>query len=114
MVSKSLAAAKELAKEGIDVEVVDLRTVDPIDEAAIVASIRKTHRLVVVQETWRNCSVSSEVAAIAAEKALDYLDEPVLRVTAHHVPTPFSPVLESHVLPNEDKIVAAIRRVTGG
>jgi pyruvate dehydrogenase E1 component beta subunit len=114
MVSKSLAAAEELAKEGIDVEVVDLRTVDPIDEEAIVASVKKTHRLVVVQETWRNCSVSSEVAAIAAEKALDYLDEPVLRVTAHHVPTPFSPVLERHVLPNEEKIIAAVRRVAGG
>jgi pyruvate/2-oxoglutarate/acetoin dehydrogenase E1 component len=114
MVSKSLAAAEELAKEGIDVEVVDLRTVDPIDKEAIVASIKKTHRLVVVQETWRNCSVSSEVAAIAAEKALDYLDEPVVRVTAHHVPTPFSPVLESHVLPNEEKIIAAVRRVAGG
>jgi pyruvate dehydrogenase E1 component beta subunit len=114
MVSKSLAVAEELAKEGIDVEVVDLRTVDPIDEEAIVASVKKTHRLVVVQETWRNCSVSSEVAAIAAEKALDYLDEPVLRVTAHHVPTPFSPVLERYVLPNEEKIIAAVRRVAGG
>ena len=114
MVTKSLAAAEELAKEGIDVEVVDLRTVDPIDEEAIVASIKKTHRLVVVQETWRNCSVSSEVAAIAAEKALDYLDEPVLRVTAHHVPTPFSPVLESHVLPNEAKIIAAVKEIAGG
>ncbi|MGD9048142.1 MAG: alpha-ketoacid dehydrogenase subunit beta [Anaerolineae bacterium] len=114
MVSKSLAAAEELAKEGIDVEVVDLRTVDPIDEDAIVTSIKKTHRLVVVQETWRNCSVSSEVAAIAAEKALDYLDEPVLRVTAYHVPTPFSPVLEEYVLPNEEKIIAAVRRVAGG
>jgi pyruvate dehydrogenase E1 component beta subunit len=114
MVSKSLAAAEELAKEGIDVEVVDLRTVDPIDEDAIVTSIKKTHRLVVVQETWRNCSVSSEVAAIAAEKALDYLDEPVLRVTAYHVPTPFSPVLEEYVRPNEEKIIAAVRRVAGG
>jgi acetoin:2,6-dichlorophenolindophenol oxidoreductase subunit beta len=114
MVSKSLAAAEKLAREGIDVEVVDLRTIDPIDEDAIVASIKKTHRLVVVQETWRNCSVSSEVAAIAAEKALDYLDEPVLRVTAHHVPTPFSPVLEEYVLPSEEKIVAAVRQVAGG
>jgi pyruvate dehydrogenase E1 component beta subunit len=114
MVTKSLAAAEKLAGEGIDVEIVDLRTVDPIDEEAIVASIKKTHRLVVVQETWRNCSVSSEVAAIAAEKALDYLDEPVIRVAAHHVPTPFSPVLEEYVLPSEEKIVAAVRQVAGG
>ena len=114
MVSKSLAAAEELAKDGISVEVVDLRTVDPIDEESILASIRKTHRLVVVQETWPKCSVSSEVAAIAAEKALDYLDEPVIRVTAHEVPTPFSPVLEEYVLPSEEKIIAAVRQVTEG
>jgi pyruvate/2-oxoglutarate/acetoin dehydrogenase E1 component len=113
MVSKSLAAAEQLAREGIDVEVVDLRTVDPIDEEAIVASVKKTHRLVVVQETWRKCSVSSEVAAIVAEKALDYLDEPVLRVTAHDVPNPFAPVLEEYVLPNEAKIVAAVKQVMG-
>jgi len=113
MVTKSLAAAEQLAREGIDVEVGDLRTVDPIDEEAIIASVKKTHRLVVVQETWPRCSVSSEVAAIAAEKALDYLDEPVLRVTAHDVPNPFSPVLEEYVLPNEEKIMAAVRRVAG-
>jgi pyruvate/2-oxoglutarate/acetoin dehydrogenase E1 component len=113
MVSKSLAAAEQLAREGIDVEVVDLRTVDPIDEEAIIGSVKKTHRLVVVQETWRKCSVSSEVAAIVAEKALDYLDEPVLRVTAHDVPNPFAPVLEEYVLPNEAKIVAAVKQVMG-
>jgi acetoin:2,6-dichlorophenolindophenol oxidoreductase subunit beta len=113
MVTKSLAAAEQLAREGIDVEVVDLRTVDPIDEEAIVASVKKTHRLVVVQETWRKCSVSSEVAAIVAEKALDYLDEPVVRVTAQDVPNPFAPVLEEYVLPNEAKIVAAVKRVMG-
>lgn len=113
MVSKSLAAAEQLAREGMDIEVVDLRTVDPIDEEAIVASVKKTHRLVVVQETWRKCSVSSEVAAIVAEKALDYLDEPVLRVTAHDVPNPFAPVLEEYVLPNEAKIVAAVKQVMG-
>jgi pyruvate dehydrogenase E1 component beta subunit len=114
MVTKSLAAAGALAREGIDVEVIDLRTVDPIDEEAILSSVRKTHRLVVVQETWRKCSVSSEVAAIVAEKALDYLDEPILRVTAHDVPTPFAPVLEEHVLPNEAKIISAVKRVVEG
>ena len=114
MVTMSLAAAEKLAGEGMDVEVVDLRTVDPIDEEAIVTSIKKTHRLVVVQETWPRCSVSSEIAAIAAEKALDYLDEPVLRVTAHEVPNPFAPVLEEYVLPSEEKIVAAVRQVAGG
>ncbi len=75
--------------------------------------MKKTHRLVVVQETWRKCSVSSEVAAIVAERALDYLDEPVVRVTAHDVPNPFAPVLEEYVLPNEAKIVAAVKQVMG-
>jgi pyruvate/2-oxoglutarate/acetoin dehydrogenase E1 component len=114
MVSKSLAAAETLAGEGIDVEVVDLRTVDPLDEETVLASVRKTHRLVIAQETWRKCSVSAEVAAIVAEKALDYLDEPIQRVTALDVPTPFAPVLEEYVLPDEAKIAAAVRRVAGG
>ncbi len=114
MVDKSLAAAETLAQEGIDVEVIDLRTVDPLDEEAILASVRRTHRLVIVQETWRKCSVSSEVAAIVAEKALDYLDEPILRVTAHDVPNPFAPVLEEYVLPSEAKIISAVKRVVGG
>lgn len=113
MVRKSLAAAEELAKDGIDVEVVDLRTVDPIDEETILTSVRKTHRVVVVQEVWRKCSVSSEVAAIIAEKALDYLDQPILRVTAHDVPNPFSPVLEEYVLPSEEKIIECVKRVAG-
>jgi pyruvate/2-oxoglutarate/acetoin dehydrogenase E1 component len=86
MVTKSLAAAEELAKDGIDVEVVDLRTVDPIDEETILTSVRKTHRVVVVQEVWRKCSVSSEVAAIIAEKALDYLDQPILRILTASLP----------------------------
>ena len=113
MVTKSLAAAEELAKDGIDVEVVDLRTVDPIDEEAILTSVRKTHRVIVVQEVWRKCSVSSEIAAIIAEKALDYLDQPILRVTADDVPNPFSPVLEEYVLPSEEKIIECVRRIAG-
>jgi pyruvate/2-oxoglutarate/acetoin dehydrogenase E1 component len=110
MVGKSLAAAERLSTEGIDVEVVDLLSISPIDEEAIVASVKKTHRLVVVQETWRRYSVSSEVAAIASERVLDYLDAPVVRVAALDVPNPFSPVLEEFVLPSETKIVEAVRR----
>jgi pyruvate dehydrogenase E1 component beta subunit len=110
MVPKSLTAAERLAQEGIEVEVVDLRTVDPIDEDTILASVRKTNRLVIVQETWRKCSVSSEVAAIVAEKALDYLDAPVLRVTGADVPVPAAPVLENYVLPSEKGIIDAVRR----
>jgi pyruvate/2-oxoglutarate/acetoin dehydrogenase E1 component len=110
MVIKSLAAAEQLASEGIDVEVIDLRTVDPIDEETILASVKKTNRLVIVQETWRKCSVSSEVAAIVAEKALDYLDAPVIRVTGADVPVPAAPILENFVLPGEKDIIEAVRR----
>jgi acetoin:2,6-dichlorophenolindophenol oxidoreductase subunit beta len=111
MVGKSLAAAETLAKEGIEVEVLDLRTVDPLDEEAILTSLRRTHRLVIVQEAWRQCSISSEVAALVSEKGFDYLDAPILRVTAEDVPCPFSPVLEQRVLPGEDDIVRTVRRV---
>lgn len=111
MVGKSLAAAEKLAQEGIDAEVIDLRTIDPMDEEKILESVRKTGHLVVVQETWRQCSVSSEVAALVAEKAMDYLDAPILRVTAEDMPVPFSPVLESRVLPKEDDILNAVHRL---
>ncbi|HMD88594.1 MAG TPA: alpha-ketoacid dehydrogenase subunit beta, partial [Anaerolineaceae bacterium] len=111
MVHKSLAAAEQLTKQGIDCEVVDLRTVDPIDHETVLESVKKTGHLVVVQETWRECSVSSEVAAIVAEEALEYLDGPIARVTAKDVPVPFSPVLENYVLPNEADIVAAVYHV---
>ena len=106
-----LEAAKKLEKEGVNVEIVDLRTVDPLDEDTFLNSIKKTHRLVVVQETWRECSISSEIAAIAAEKVLYYLDAPILRVTAEDVPMPFSPVLEERVLPSVGKIIDAINQV---
>ncbi|MGQ9626766.1 MAG: alpha-ketoacid dehydrogenase subunit beta [Anaerolineae bacterium] len=111
MVSKSLAAAETLAQEGIEAEVVDLRTIDPMDEEAILASVAKTNHLVIVQETWPQCSVSSEVAATVAEKGLDYLDAPIVRVTSKDVPAPFSPVLENYVLPKEADIVEAVRKV---
>lgn len=111
MVTFCLEAAEKLADEGVNVEIIDLRSVDPMDEEKFLASIKKTHRLVVVQETWRECSISSEVAAIAAEKAIFYLDAPVIRVTAEDVPIPFSPVLEERVLPSVEKIIDAVNQV---
>ena len=92
---------------------VDLRTIDPMDEETILTSVKKTNRLVVVQETWRRCSVSSEVAAIVAENALDYLDAPVIRVTGADVPVPAAPILEAYVLPSEERIIEAVRRSLG-
>ena len=111
MVQFCLEAAEKLKNEGVNIEIVDLRTVDPLDEDTFLNSIKKTHRLVVVQETWRQCSISSEIAAIAAEKVLYQLDAPIIRVTAEDVPIPFSPVLEERVLPSVGKIIDAVNQV---
>ena len=111
MVSLSLAAAEKLAGEGIAVELVDLRTLDPLDEDAVLQSVAKTRHLVIVQETWPHCSISSEVAAVVAEKGFDSLDAPIIRVTGKNVPIPFSRPLEDHVLPQVEDIVSAVRNV---
>ncbi len=106
-----LEAAEKLAEEGISAEVIDLRTIDPLDRECILDSVRKTGRLVVVQETWTDCSVSSEVSATVAENALEYLDAPIIRVGSKDVPTPFSPVLEKRVLPQVEDVLDAVHRV---
>lgn len=110
-VGMCLSAAKKLAQEEIDCEVIDLRTIDPLDRTTILGSVEKTGHLVVVQETWADCSVSSEISATVAEKGLYFLDAPIIRVTAEDVPIPFSPVLEEYVLPNEQKVMDAVHRV---
>ena len=111
MVRKAMEAAQVLQNAGISVEVIDLRTVSPLDEETILRSVRKTGRLLVVQETYRNCSVSSEVAAIVAEKVFGFLKAPIVRITAKDAPIPFSPVLENYVLPQTKDIVEASRRL---
>lgn len=111
MVHESLKAAEILAKEGIDAEVVDLRTIKPMDTQTILDSVKKTHRLVCVQEAWLTCSVASEVAAVVAENAIEYLDAPIKRVGSLDVPSPFAPVLENYVLPSVEKIVETIKSV---
>ncbi len=107
----ALEAAKVLAGEGIDAEIVDLRTIKPMDGETILASVRKTGRLVALQETWLSCSVASEVAALVAEKAFRSLKSPVFRVGSADAPVPFSPVLEKAVLPQIDDILRAVRAV---
>jgi pyruvate dehydrogenase E1 component beta subunit len=111
MVGRSLAVAEELAKKGVSVEVVDPRTLTPFDEATIVESIKKTHRLVVVTEEVGHAGSSAEIAARAAEKAFDFLDAPVKRVTAPFTPVPFAPILEQTYIPSEARIKAAILEV---
>ena len=113
MVSKALGAAEKLAAEGISVEVVDPRTLLPLDEETILSSVRKTHRLVIVHEAVKFGGPGGEIAAMVAEKAFDYLDAPILRVAAPFSPVPFSPPLEQEYVPSEEKIIAAVRKVVG-
>jgi pyruvate/2-oxoglutarate/acetoin dehydrogenase E1 component len=109
MVYTALEAADQLAKDGIAAEVLDLRSLSPLDEDAIVASIRKTGRLVVVDEDNPRCSVASDIAALAATRALEYLNAPVQLVTAPHTPVPFSPALEDFYVPTPRRVVAAVQ-----
>lgn len=110
MVLDALKAADELAKEGISAEVVDLRTLRPLDRDTIRASIAKTHHAVVVNEGWRFCGYAAELSATIMETCFDDLDAPVERVATHDIPIPYSEPLESTVLPDAAKIAAAARR----
>jgi pyruvate/2-oxoglutarate/acetoin dehydrogenase E1 component len=113
MVHCSLAAAAELAGEGIEAEVVDLRTIAPLDEKAILDSVARTGRLVVVDECPLRCGIASEVAGTVAEHGFDLLKAPIQRVTRAHVPVPYSAALEAAVTPDAAKVAAAVRRVLG-
>lgn len=103
------AAAEELAKEGIECEIIDLRTVRPIDYPAVVESIKKTNRCVVVEESWPLASISSEIAYHLQRYAFDYLDAPVMRVTQTDTPLPFSTSLIDVALPNVDRVIKAVK-----
>ena len=104
-----LDAAEQLAAEGIDAEVLDLRTLRPLDDAAILASVRRTHRAVVVDEGWRSGSLSAEVSARITEQAFYDLDAPVARVCSAEVPIPYAKHLELAALPSVERIVAAAK-----
>jgi pyruvate dehydrogenase E1 component beta subunit len=108
MVGRALEAAQRLAAEGISAEVIDPRTLSPLDEATIIGSVEKTGGLVVVDESPPHCSVASEIAALVAEKAFDGLNGPVRRVTAPHTPVPFAPSLEEAYAPSVQAIVDAV------
>jgi pyruvate dehydrogenase E1 component beta subunit len=107
-VPKALAAAQSLSTQGIDVEVLDLRTLRPLDTAAIVASVAKTHRALIVDEMWRTASFAAEISAILMEQAFDELDAPVARVASSEVPIPYAKHLEDAALPSAERIAAAI------
>jgi len=114
MVHNSLSAAEKLAGEGIQIEVVDPRTLSPLDEDTILASVRKTHRLVIVHEEVKFAGSGAEIAAMVAEKAFDQLDAPIIRVAAPFSPVPFSPTLEKEYIPSEEKIIQAVKTVMEG
>lgn len=111
MVPKAIAAANQLAAEGIEVEVVDPRTLSPLDKETILASVRKTGRLVVVHEAVGPCGFGAEIAAIVADEAFSSLRAPVKRVTAPFTPVPFSKPLEAFYLPNAERIAQAVKGV---
>ncbi|MBA3900878.1 MAG: pyruvate dehydrogenase complex E1 component subunit beta [Bacteroidetes bacterium] len=112
IVKVALAAAEELAKEGIDAEVIDLRTVRPIDYATVIESVKKTNRMVVVEESWPLGNIATEIAFKVQREAFDYLDAPVLRVTGRDVPLPYAPTLIDAYLPNVERVVKAVKKVS--
>ena len=114
MVHFALNAAEKLSEEGISVELVDPRTLSPLDEETILESVKKTHRLVIVHEEVKFAGSGAEIAAMVAEKAIDYLDGPILRVAAPFSPVPFSPTLEMEFIPSEEKIIEAVKTVMRG
>jgi pyruvate dehydrogenase E1 component beta subunit len=112
MVHKALKAAEKLEEDGVSVEVVDPRTLTPLDKQTIVKSVKKTGRLVVVSEDCKTAGVTAEIVAVVAEEALDYLDAPIKRVAEPDTPIPFSPPLEQYVIPDEKAIIKAVKRIT--
>ena len=111
MVARALEAAEQLAGESISAEVIDPRTLSPLDEETIIGSVAKTGALVVVDESPPRCSVASEIAATVSERAFDLLNGPVRRVTAPHAPVPFSPSLENAYAPSVQAIVEAVKTI---
>jgi pyruvate/2-oxoglutarate/acetoin dehydrogenase E1 component len=108
-VDTALRAADRLAADGIQADVLDLRSLQPLDEDAILATLRKTGRVVVVDEATPRCGIASDVAALCVDRGFDHLDAPVRRVTAPHSPVPFSAVLEDAFIPSVERVVAAVR-----
>jgi pyruvate dehydrogenase E1 component beta subunit len=111
MVQQALAAADALEAEGISVEVVDPRTLSPLDEETILDSVAKTHRLIVVDEDNPRCSAATDIAALVADKGFNELDAPIKLITAPHTPVPFSPPLEQFYIPSAERIIATVHEI---
>ena len=113
MVQKALAAARELSSKGIDAEVIDPRTLVPLDKDTLIKSVAKTGRVIIAHEAHLRSGPGAEISAMLAEEAIEYLDGPIIRIGAMNVPLPYSPELENHVLPNENDIVQAALKLCG-
>lgn len=112
-VHTALQAAEQLAPKGIDIEVVDPRSLSPLDEESILSSVSKTNRLIVIDEANPRCSIATDIAAMVADKGFDLLDAPIKRITAPHTPVPFSPPLEDLYLPTPDKVIKVVSEMLG-
>lgn len=113
MLTLCMKAADQLAGEGIDAEVVDVRTLRPLDTVTIISSVKKTHKAIIVEEDWRSVGMGAEIGSVIAESAFDYLDVPVLRIATAEVPMPYSKPLEQMAIPTVENIVSAVRRMLG-
>jgi len=113
MVLTALDAAEELEKEGLDVEVIDLRTLAPLDKSAILTSVKKTSRVIILHEASRTGGIGGEIAAVLAEEAFEWLDAPIIRVASIDSPVPYSPPLEDYYLPQTKDVVSAARKLAG-
>lgn len=113
MVQKALLAAKQLSSKGIDAEVIDPRTLVPLDKDTLIKSVAKTGRVIIAHEAHLRSGPGAEISAMLAEEAIEYLDGPIIRIGAMNVPLPYSPELENHVLPNENDIIQAAMKLCG-
>ncbi|MEM2913903.1 MAG: transketolase C-terminal domain-containing protein, partial [Candidatus Bathyarchaeia archaeon] len=111
MVHRSIAAAEKLEREGINAEIIDPRTLVPFDKESVIRSVKKTGRLVIVEEDTKTGGWGAEVAAIISEEAIDYLDAPIKRVSSLDAPIGASPPLEDYLIPREEQIIAAVKKI---
>ena len=111
IIKEAYKAADELEKEGISVEIIDLRTVRPMDRKAIVESVKKTNRLVVLEEAWPFGNVATEITYLVQSEAFDFLDAPIVKINTADTPAPYSPVLLEEWLPNHNDVIKAVKKV---
>ena len=114
MLIESLKASEDLKMEGVDVEVIDLRSVKPLDEMLLFESVKKTGRLVIADGGWKTCGIAAEISALVSENIFEYLESPIVRVTLPDTPAPASSILEGGYYPTSQKIVNAVKSILKG